>query len=273
LVKQAERLHGYAAAVKWRQVEIAVEVDRAHPMMPLFDFPLEEAELEVSTGMRARDAAELFLAHEFELPYYAGPDTVARLASQNVDQFIALCGDLFEEMLAETTLSRRPHISAARQHNLLMAASERMWRDITRRVPYGRDVQQLLLGVVAFAQTETYRPTAPYPPGVTGTAIRMRERNVLLDERLRELRPGGDRLLRTLGSAIAFNVIAAEPDHAVKGDQYMVFYLNRLLLPRAWLPLGRGGFREKPLHELERLLERDIGIPQNELTESMDLFR
>jgi len=272
LIHQAERLRGYAAAVKWRQVEIAIEVDKAHPMTPLFDFPLEEQEIAVSSGMRARDAAELFLAHEFGLPYYAGPDMVARLASQNVDQFLAVCGDLFEEMLAETVLNRRPHVSAARQHQLIVAASERMWRELTTRVPHGHDVQRLLLGVVDFAHKDTFRPTAPYAPGATGTAIRMRERDQLIDAASREAVSGGERFVQALGSAIAFNVLSAEADRRVKGDHFMVLYLNRLLLPRVWLPLGRGGFREKPLHELIRLLDVETRRGQEALTKSMDLI-
>jgi hypothetical protein len=158
-----------------------------------------------------------------------------------------LSGELFEEMLAEMTLGRRPELDAGRQDAVIRRASERYWRSIPRRIPHGRDVQRLLISIVTIARRETFRPTAPYAPGVTGTALSMVDREQLLKADRRARIPGADQLLDALGSALAYNVLSAEIDRAVKGDRYMVLYLNRLLCPRFGLPLGRGGFREKRL--------------------------
>jgi hypothetical protein len=75
----------------------------------------------------------------------------------------------------------------------------------------------------------------------------MRDRDRLLDPAVRRKVPGADQLFLALSSAIAHNVVSAELDRPVKGGRYMVLYLNRLVCPRFWLPLGRGGYREKPL--------------------------
>ena len=266
LLEGASRHKGYAGAVRWREVEIIIQRQRSKPIQELFDLPLEEERSERDLTGSVREAAELLLSREFDLPYYAGPDAIAKLGSQNIDQFLALCGDLFEEMLASTTLARSPYLSASRQHKIIVESSERMWREIPRRVPHGRDVQRLLAGVLTLAQRETYRPTAPYSPGVTGTALKMRDRQLLLDPQVRESLPGGARLFDALGAAIAFNIFSAEVDRPVKGDRFMVLNINRLLLPRAWLPLGRGGFRDRRLEDLARLLHAspvtaDVGEP------------
>ena len=104
--------------------------------------------------------------------------------------------------------------------------------------------------IVRIAVGENSKPTVPYPPGVTGTALLMSERERLLDVEYRNSTPGADRLFNALASAVAYNVVTADLDYTVKGDRYMVLYLNRLLCPRFGLPLGRGSFRERPLQKM-----------------------
>ena len=131
-------------------------------------------------------------------------------------------------------------------------ASDRYWTSIARTVPNGRDVSALVSEIVAIAVTEAKKPTMPYPPGVTGTALLMSERELLLDPEYRRTTPGAERLFAALGSAVAHNVISADLDYRVKNNRYMVLYLNRLLCPRFGLPLGRGSFRERPLSSILR---------------------
>ena len=150
-----------------------------------------------------REAAALFLAHEHSLPYYFGSQKLARLASHNIEQYLSISGDLFEEMLSAIMLNRTPRLSAVRQHNIIRRASERLWREIPRRLRHGHDVQKLLTAIVTMAVKETHRPTAPYAPGVTGTALSMADRKQLLEPAVREKIPGADALFRALASAIA----------------------------------------------------------------------
>jgi hypothetical protein len=244
---EARQMRGYDAALRWREIAILIERDRDKPMAELFEFALDDSDAERLSSSNVREAAALFLSREFRLPYYYGPDRLAKLSSQNIEQYLNLSGELFEEMLAEMTLGRRPELVAGRQDAVIRRASERYWRSIPRRIPHGRDVQRLLISIVTIARRETFRPTAPYAPGVTGTALSMVDREQLLRADRRAKFPGADRLFEALGSALAYNVLSAEIDRAVKGDRYMVLYLNRLLCPRFGLPLGRGGFRERRL--------------------------
>jgi hypothetical protein len=237
----------YDAALRWRELAIAIARDQDRNTVEMFDFELEESDEARLLGSNVREAAALFLAREFRLPYYHGPETLAKLGSQNIEQYLSVSGELFEEMLGDLTLNRRPKVSAKRQEAVIRRVSERYWLALPRRVPHGRDVQTLLVSIVSMARRETFRPTAPYAPGVTGIALSMADREELLDPERRARIPGADRLFAALASAISYNVLSAELDRSVKGDRFMVMYLNRLLAPRFWLPLGRGGFRERRL--------------------------
>jgi hypothetical protein len=249
-IETVEQQRGYAAARSWRELEILIEKDRTRPNLDLFDLPSPPEEMDRLSGSNVREAAALFLAREHWLPYYFGPRKLARLASHNIEQYLAISGDLFEEMLSAIMLNRTPRLSAERQHNIIRRASERLWREIPRRLPHGHDVQKLLAAIVAMSVKETRRSTAPYAPGVTGTALSMADRQQLLEPAVREKIPGADALFRALASAIAQNILSAELNRPVKGGRFMVLYLNRLLCPRFGLPLGRGGFREKRLTEM-----------------------
>lgn len=246
---------GWDAVVRWREIEVLINRDR-NRQPSLFEEQLSTAEADARSNTSIREGAALAVAKEFDLPYYGGSSTVVRLASHNVEQFLNLCGDLFAEMLVDISLGRRPYLQLRRQHRVIRDASERFWEAIPRTVHHGRDVQSLVSEIVRIAQKEDAKPTMPYPPGVTGTAILMGERARLLQPEYRERTPGAERLFNALASAVAHNIITAELDYSVKGNRYMVLYLNRLLCPRFYLPLGYGSFRERRLSEMIGWVQR-----------------
>jgi hypothetical protein len=241
---------GYEAALAWRELEILITRDRDRPQAELFDLALEPATISERSSSSVREAAACFIARDFRLPYYAGTSRIPKLASFNIEQFLGLGASLFEEMLALITLGRTPEVGARRQDAIVRDASDSLWAGIPQRYSHGRDLQRLLARIADMCKRETFRPKAPYPPGATGTAISLEDRRSLLDPERRAQIPGGERLYRALGQAIAFNLLEVENDYSVKGRRWMVLYLNRLLCPRFDLPLGRGGFRERKLAEL-----------------------
>ena len=245
--KEARELTGWRAAVRWRELEIMIRRDQER-QQELFDDSLGQADLEERSSPAVREGAALSVAREFGLPYYAGANIVTKLGSHNAEQFLSLCGDLFAEMLVDVSVGRQPRLDARRQHRVIKDASDRVWNAIPRTIPHGRDVQALVAEIVAIAELENSKPKMPYPPGVTGTALLMGERSQLLDGAYRQKTPGAERLFAALASAVAHNILTAELDYSVKNNRYMVLYVNRLLCPRFWLPLGYGSFRERRLH-------------------------
>ena len=252
----AERLSGRAAAHRWREIEILIARDK-NRQLELFSEVLNAGQLDERSSSALREAARLAVAKEYKLPYYGGRIDLLSLGTYNIEQFLNLCSVLFEELLLDVSLGRKPHLTVARQDELLRSASERYWVSIPRTVPNGRDVRALVAEIVKIAVFENNRPTMPYPPGVTGTALLMTERDRLLDPKFREANKASDRLFRALASAVSYNVLTADLDRSVKQNRYMVLYINRLLCPRFNLPLGRGGFRERSLRQMLEWL-RDL---------------
>lgn len=237
---------GYDGAVGLRALEILISADLENQQRDLFDPPLGVDELERRKG-RIQAVAPHFLAREFELPFYVGPQRFAQLASYNMDQYLRLTGDLFDLMLAEVTLRRSPRLSAVNQEKIARRASERFWREAPARVRHGSLVRRFAQAILSLAQSETFRDTAPYAPGVTGVALLMSDRERLLEPAARNGIEGAEELFLAIGAGVAKNIFAVELDYAVKNQRVMVIYLNRLFCPRFGLPLGRGGFRERRL--------------------------
>ena len=240
--------------LNWRTLEILIERDRRKEQKA-FDFALSDEELEERKGSDVEAAAELFLAREYNLPYYFGPSRLANLASSNIEQFLWLAGDQFEEAVSAVLLKKPPELPPERQEAIIRKAVQKWWDEIPQRVRNGRSVRDFLLALGKFAGSITYQPNAPYSPGVTGIAISMADRNRLRDPK--SLKGTGEyqELAETIASAIAHNLLEPILDYKVKGGSWMVLYLNRALCVQFNLPLHYGGFRERSLAELYEWLK------------------
>ena len=215
-----------------------------------FDFPLSQSELAERSNSQLRAAAELFLSQEFNLPYYFGTRKLAILASWNIEQFMRLAGDEFEEVVSSRIVQRAVTLGAGRQDALLHAASTSFWAEIPRRARNGERVLKLLDSIGSFCRQRTYEPTASYDPGVTGIAISMRDKESLQDAAFLKRNPEYAILADVLAAAIANNLLEPRLDYNVKGSTWMVLNLNRLLCVNFDLPLHYGGFKEQQLHDL-----------------------
>lgn len=250
-------------AIDWRALEILIERELAKSQKGLFDEePLNQEDLGDRDDSSLAHAAELFLAKEFKLPYYFGPERVARLASLNIQQFLGLGSEVFEEATAAELLRKPVALPPDRQHALMKKMAKLLWDEIPRKVRYGRELRQFLESIGKFSHWYTYRPTAPNDPGVTGTAIKMSERASLLGEAVAGSRKDMVRLGETITSALAHNLLVAQLDYSCKKEKWMVLNLNRLLCVHFDLPLGYGLYKERPLQTLSQWLDKPFVEPK-----------
>ncbi|MBI2266244.1 MAG: hypothetical protein HYU64_13930 [Armatimonadetes bacterium] len=238
--------------IAWRALEILIERDKRKAQQTFDFFPLSSKELEERDGSDVQAAAKLFLAHELDLPYYYGPRCLANLASSNIEQFLWLAGDQFEEAVSAALLKKPTDLPPERQEKIIRKAVHLWWEEIPRRVRDGREVRNFIQAIGEFANWVTYQPNAPYSPGVTGIAISMSDRDSLRDPKSAKFQA----LRRVVSSAIAHNLLEPILDYEVKGGRWMVLYLNRVLCVQFELPLHYGGFRERKLTELCQWLEQ-----------------
>lgn len=236
-------------AVGWRTLEILVhrEIKREQTS---FDFPLSPSELAERSDSQLRGAAELFLSREFGFPYYFGTRKLALLASWNIEQFMRLAGDEFEEVVSSRIVKHSATVDASRQDALLRSASASFWNEIPRRARNGEKVLKLLDSIGRFCRQRTYEPAASYDPGVTGIAISMEDKEALQNEEFLRRNPEYALLADVLAAAMANNLLEARLDSKAKGSSWMVLSINRLLGVNFDLPLSYSGWKEQHLRDL-----------------------
>ena len=257
-IEAAARFEGtpWQRALRWRKTEIVVERDVRQPQAELFLLALPEEEFDLR-AVRIERAAEHFLRTEIGAPVYFGREALAGVSSWNVDQYLEVAGELFAEIAAKFSGPRdQPNaLTTDRQDAIIRHVARLRWDGLIRRLPQGTAAKQLLLAIQEYCREQTFRPTAPYAPGVTGIAITMAERAFLIDspdEKIKHLA----KLRDILTSLVAHNLLTPTLDHQQGGRPVVVFYLNRLLCVQFGLPLGRGGWRHRPLDELNTWLRR-----------------
>ncbi len=258
-VEERSYVDNFEEAVTWRALEIHIARDQARTQRELFSLPREPDLLEEREAADIRTAAELFLCTEMKLPFYYGGDCLARLASRNVDQFLEIAGDLFEEVVSASVLRQALQLSAERQDDIIRRVARRWFDGLASRVRHGQKLLRFLGSAARMAREETFRPTAPYAPGVTGFAYAASEHEDL-ERRIPEL-------AGLLENAVAENVLSLNANARVKGRDWMVFYFNRLLCAHFGLPVQFGGFREQRMGTLQRWLggANSVATPQGTL--------
>jgi hypothetical protein len=266
-IAEREQMQGTTrqVVVAWRMLEILIEREERKNQKS-FDFAFEAQELQAKDDSSLRTAAELFLADEFRIPFFFGSSVLARLASSNVEQFLWLAGDQFEEVASVNVINPKEiaRLNPELQETILRKASQFLWSEIPRRLPRGRTARLLLESIAEFANWQTYRPNAPYDPGVNGVAISMKDREKLMDSSYVAQHSNHARLAEILAAALANNFLEVQLDYSVKGDRWMILNLNRLLCVRYKLPLNYGKFREKTLDELCDWMERGFKRTEKE---------
>ena len=256
-IEAADRFEGtpLERALRWRKTEVVVERDIRQPQAELPFFALPEEEFDLRAAKIAR-TAEHFLRTEIRAPVYFGRETLAAVSSWNVDQYLEVAGELFAEIAAKFSGPRdQPAaLTTDRQDAIIRRVAKQRWDGIIRRLPQGSAAKQLLHAIEEYCREQTFRPNAPYAPGVTGIAITMAERAFLIDSPDDQI--GKMSTLRDiLTSLVAHNLLIPSLDHQQGGRAVVVFYLNRLLCVQFGLPLGRGGWRHRPIDELNAWLK------------------
>jgi hypothetical protein len=247
--------------IGWRTLEILIEREFNKTQQTLDFIEYDTSELAQKNSSDVRAAAELFVAREFNLPYYYGLSRLSSLASSNIEQFLWLSGDIFEECVSAALIRKSTHLTPKAQERILRKSIKAVWKDLPQRVRYGTQVMRLLESIGALAQWETEKPSAPYSPGVTGVAISMSERDKLKTALLKGSEKQVILLGEVIASCIAHNLLEIKLNYKCKGQYWMVMYLNRMLCVHFGLPLQYGGYREKRLTDLQSWMTKGFVQP------------
>lgn len=248
-------------AIAWRTLEILIKRDQLKAQQSLFEFPLTKEELNERNSPGIKAAAEFFFCMEFKIPYYYSLSRLASMASSNIEQFLWLGGELFEESVSAILLKHQGQLNPTDQEKIMKKTIKQKWKELPQQVKHGTEVCKFLEAAAKFASWETEKKNAPYAPGVTGIAISMKDRGTLKDKKVLSKDQGLKRLSQVLTSCISQNLFEVKLYHKNKGQYWMLLYFNRMLCVHFGLPLGYGGWRPKSLKELSRWLYRGYSPP------------
>ncbi len=242
-------------ALYLKKMEILVHRNLSKSQMT-FDFPLTEKELVEKMESKLDSVAALFLNYEYKIPYYYGFNNLVKISSNNIDQFLAFSANLFEGMLSNNIVNNYSNLSIESQEKIIKKTADQKWNELTRLIPDSRIVMKFLSDFAKFASKETFRPSAPYAPGVTGFAINESSSIKLLDNPPWIKDPAYKNLKSILSTCLVFNLLYIKDTlQGAKGQTARVFYLNRWLCVKFNLALGSGGFRYKSLNELLKWMQ------------------
>lgn len=251
---EAQEGDPYQQLIEWRVLEILMfrEANQSN----LFENEiLDEEDLEESQDNALRTAAKLFLHFEFDLPFYYGIDVVCRLASSNIEQFLTICSELFEQIRSNSIKKilrgdEHLHLTPQKQQQIILKIANDRWNHLNTSVSHFTDIKRLLDSIGEFCKQETFVPNAWNAPGINGVAITMAERNLLKDVAFKDSAHQYHHLARCLALCISYNLVDVKLNYRCKGKDMMLIYLNRLYCARYDLPLNNGKFREKNLKTL-----------------------
>ena len=251
----------FEALVSWRTLEILLIRDENKQQKTLEFDELKEKELEQQEGSDVKNAARLFLHSEKGIPYYYGFSMICKLSSSNIEQFLTIAGQLFEDIISKRVYKKLKNeynlnITPERQEEIILKACKVKWNDLKEKVPDFNKISTFLDSLGTFCRSQTYVPNAWNSPGLNGIAITMNDRNFLKDIVLKNPSHPLYELAKCLVSCISYNLLDYTLNYKCQGKVYMVFYLNRIYCAKYDLPLDNGKFKERKLTELANWMEK-----------------
>lgn len=254
-----------AKAEGWRTLEILIARDMAKKQKTLFENETPSYD-EFKVSNKEKEVAEYYVRTKYGIPYYYGFSKLVKLASSNIQQFLDLSSDLFDEMISSKSFELTTRISPSRQEEILSKAASRRWDEIAVSIPNSKYVIPFLNSIARFCFAETNIPAASYG-AVTGIAISRRDLEILKNPRVLDSNPRYKILSEVLATCFAHNILEpfADSKQGQKGSTHLVMYLNRLLCFWYNLPLNYGGWREQTLDTMCSFYE-DKFKPKRQIT-------
>lgn len=216
------------------------------PQKTFFDD--EEPEVSEDHVVRPNSSVEhgarIHLWHAAQVPYTFGFEDLADTANENAERFLYFAGQLVNLLQTRIIRSKEPRLTAGQQSSLLRAHAQEMIR--RWNFPESEMVRRLATGIAEQCVTKSLEPNASLGGGANAFGVPMHEY-----ERICKDQPD---LARVLQFGSAYNVFTLVPEHRTKHKDWCLIELSGPLLLSYGLTLQRGGFLERRVADLEKLL-------------------
>ena len=197
---------------------------------------------EVTAGVI--EGARVHLLERFDRPLYFGIQDLCAASSENAEQFLQLASELVS--LAEA--------KAIRKHSYIL--NSKIQNDSLRcqaatiinnwNFPNCNEVRKLVFAIAAECKAKSLEGNASLDGGAIAIGIEQE-----FFDKIPESNP---QLARVLKYAIAYNAFSVIPNHKTKHKIWCLLELNGVVLLHFGLTLKRGGFLERDVAYLNKIL-------------------
>lgn len=220
------------------------------PQKTFFDEEIKEEEPEISEDHVVRpnssveQGARIHLWHAANIPYAFGFNDLADAANENIERFLHFAGQMVNLLQTRVIRGTEPRLSTVQQSQLLRNHSSEMvegWN-----FPESTSVRRLAKGIAVECVAKSLEPNASLGGGANAFGIPMDEyKRIAMDQ---------PELARTLQFGSAYNAFTLLPGYRTKHKDWCLIELSGPLLLSYGLTLQRGGFLERRVAHLEKLL-------------------
>jgi len=190
------------------------------------------------------DGAKIHLLHRHQRPYYFGIDTLCDASSENAEQFLQLAARLVSRSETQLIRARSPSLKSGVQHQLLRERATEMVQQWD--FPLHHLIRRLSDRIAAECLEKSLEPNASLGSGATGIGIPQEEFDTIPN--------AYPDLARVLQFGVAYNAFSLVPEHGTKKRIWCLIELGGVLLLHHGLSLKRGGFLERRVDDLLKML-------------------